>query len=72
MIAAKAELPATLFLRRERKRHQDTDLDHSHRQSAAHACKETGEKKVEFLRTGYRYKTNTHALHQHVGVPRRA
>ncbi len=50
--AAEAKLPAALFLRRERQRHQDTDLGHAYCQPAADGHSEAHQAPMELLRTG--------------------
>lgn len=61
--ADKAELPATLLLRRERQRHQDTNMGHAHCQSIALPASKFPGKAVEFLRAG------NHGAHCADGIP---
>ncbi len=61
--ADKAEFPTTLLLRRERQRHQDTNMGHAHCQSIALPTSKLLGKAVEFLRAG------NYGAHCAYGIP---
>ena len=67
--AAQAELPAEVLLRRERQRHQDTDLGDAHRQPAAIGHPEAHQKVVELLGAGDNVQDLAHVLCQLLHLP---
>ena len=61
---AQAELPTAILLRRERQRHQDTDMGHADSQPAAHGHTEAHQAHVELLGTGHHVQDHAHVLCQ--------
>ena len=62
--AVEAELPPAILLRRERQRHQDTDMGHVDSQPATHGHTEAYQAHVELFGAGHHVQDHAHVLRQ--------
>ena len=62
--ATQTEFPIEILLWGKRKCHQDTDMGHTHRQSADYGYPEKDQTQVEFLRVGHHVQDYAHVLRE--------